>query len=121
MCEASVSLGIAKCKISSQKLFIFWRVGLGGDGGRGGGEGVEKSLGLRIVFTLCTPSTHTRTLKMDAQHKKRQKIIEQITKTCKTSRDNINLPLETVKAPYRFNSSFFKGTTFYDVLTRLSI
>ena len=74
-----------------------------------------------MVFSLWTPSTHTRTLKMDAQHNKRQKIIEQITKTCKNFRDNINLPLETVKRPYRFNSTFFKGTTFYDVLTRLSI
>ena len=88
-------------------------------GGGGGEEGVEKSLGLRIVFTLCTPSTHTRTLKMDAQHNKRQKIIEQITKTCQTSRDNINIPLETVKTPYRFNSSFFKGTTFYDVFNKI--
>ena len=29
---------------------------------------VQKLFGLRTVFTLCTPSTHTRTLQMDAQH-----------------------------------------------------
>ena len=29
---------------------------------------VQKLFGLRTVFTLCTPSTHTRTLQMDVQH-----------------------------------------------------
>ena len=28
----------------------------------------SKLLGLRTVFTLCTLSTNTRTLQMDAQH-----------------------------------------------------
>ena len=36
-------------------------------GGGGVGEGWEL-LGLRTVFTLCTASTHTRKLQMDAQH-----------------------------------------------------
>ena len=61
-----------------------------------GWEG-SKLLGLRTVFTLCTPSTHKRTFQMDAQHNKRQKIIVQLTKTCKASSDDINLPLQTVK------------------------
>ena len=44
-----------------QKLLIFVEGGLGGVKG-------SKLLGLRTVFTLCTLSTHTRTLQMNAQH-----------------------------------------------------
>ena len=63
MQEVSVNLGITKCKISCQygpETTHFLEGGAEWEG--------SKSLGLRTVFTLCTPSTHTRTLQMDAQH-----------------------------------------------------
>ena len=60
LCEASVNLGITKGKFSSQygpeTIHFFLRVGWGKR---------SKLLGLRTVFTLCTPSSHTRTLQMD--------------------------------------------------------
>ena len=60
LCEASVNLGITKGKVSSQygpeTIHFFLRVGWGKR---------SKLLGLRTVFTLCTPSSHTRTLQMD--------------------------------------------------------
>ena len=87
-----------------QKLLIFV------EGGAGRGGGVE--------MHLCTLSTHTRTLQMDrCSTQQRQKIIKQMTKTCKASTVNINLPL---KGLTDFTRSFFKGTTSYDVLARLS-
>ena len=61
LCEASVNLGITEGKISSQygpETINFFR-------GWGWGGERSKLLGLRTVFTLCTPSSHTRTLQMD--------------------------------------------------------
>ena len=65
LCEASVNLGITKCKISSQygpETINFFR-------GKGWGGGVEIiKFAYYFHSSLCTLSTHIRTLQMDAQH-----------------------------------------------------
>ena len=81
-CEASVNLGITKCKISSQY----------------GPETTHFCRGVEIIrfahrFHSMHPE-HSYTHASDGcSTQQRQKIIKQITKTCKASRVNINLPL----------------------------
>ena len=63
-----------------QKLLIF------SEGEAGGGVEI-------IRFVCCFHSLHPYTHTSDGcATQQGQKIIEQITKTCKASRDNINLP-----------------------------
>ena len=69
-----------------QKLLIFV------EGGAGRGGGVE-SISFAYRFHSLHPE-HSYTHTSDGcSTQQRQKIIKQITKTCKASRVNINLPL----------------------------
>ena len=75
-----------------QKLLIF----VEGRDGRGGGIEIIR---FSYRFHSLHPE-HSYTYSSDGcSTQQRQKIIKQITKTCKSSTVNINLPLETVKRP----------------------
>ena len=90
LCEASVNLGITEGKISSQygpETINFL------EGGAGGGGGEVEIIRFAHRFHSLHPElsyTHTSDGCVTQQ---RQKIIEQISKTCKASRDSINLLL----------------------------
>ena len=104
LCEASVNLGITKCKISSQygpETTHFCR------GWAGRGEGVE-IIRFAYRFHSLHPEYSYSHTSDECATQQRQKIIEQIYR------------YKQWKGLTDFTRGFFKGTTSYDLLTRLS-